>query len=411
MTFSAKSGIIVGLFVLSVVAVSGASISRQAQPTPLELFQRMLPAMRHPRCNNCHGVVDPETGANHGGGRIAADTSDSTHQECDECHSAASEWQIPGSEHFFDGRTDKQICNQVADFVSTFGRSSFITHATNDDQIKQAFLGLAAGARVPGLKSGVTGKVDPPADPPSMTHEQFIQAAKDWVNQGNAACALDGMITWEESVTSADTFSPAPALSTVLSQTGSRIVTVTAVGGQFRADITVKGEVIDSHTLKGGSCTVITIVRNQYSGHTTGPATVTIKDTAFRVSPIGDHRIDITLPPEQTVRTTKTTVQNDCRMGIPAPTDTTETFNWPAWDYTIEGYLADVRATHSIGGCSKTVLLSEVAVTQPANVCNRFKNMGNANEPWLVNHGGVGSYHNGKPIPFQVNVSWNIRRR
>ena len=57
--------------------------------------------------------------------------------------------------------------------------------------------------------------------------------------------------------------------------------------------------------------------------------------------------------------------------------------------------------------------LDEAGETQPMSIapCNRFGHMGNAVEPWLVNHGANNSYHNGACIPFNVNVTWNLKRR
>ena len=43
------------------VGLFSARLARQQAPTPFQLFQRMMPVIRHPRCSNCHGGVDPTT--------------------------------------------------------------------------------------------------------------------------------------------------------------------------------------------------------------------------------------------------------------------------------------------------------------------------------------------------------------
>ena len=412
---------IIAVAAIGAVSVAARNAPRQGQPTPLQLFQRMFPAIRHPRCTNCHGIVDPETGKNHPGGRISSNPSDPTYEACTSCHSDAHEWMIPQPEHFFAGRTDKQICSQVSDFVSTFGQQAFMSkHVRLDDQIVQAFVGVAGGARSPGLKHA-DGTIDPPAEPPPMTHAAFIKAADDWITQGFGACTVEGTIRWEESVSSVDSFQTAPTLTHLATQTGTRTVTITSTAaGRFRADIEVNGVMImesrhRSTNAQGQPCTVITTVRDQYAGTTTGPAIVAIKDTVFRVPsprpPKIDYRIDVTLPPEKTRRTSATNIQDGCGVGLTSPPNEVGTFDWPAWEFTIEGYLDDVSARNAVGGCAKSVKWDEVGQTLSANVCNRFANMGNANEPWLVNHGASGSYHDGTPIPFDVNVTWNLRRR
>ena len=402
---------------LAAVAFSGLSMSEtawQSAPSPMQLFQKMLPAIRHPRCSNCHGVVDPSTGRNHKGGMISTDKADKkNYMSCMDaaCHSDAKEWQLPGEEHFFAGRTDKEICSQVSDFVSTFGQAKFITeHAMKDDQILLAFEGFMGGA-----------SPDTVSHEPPITHAEFIAAARDWVMKGNAACEPEGVIRVEESVTSADRFTIGGAAH-LITQTGTRTVIITSVGGTHRADIAVDGLIIhrsvqNSTTATGQPCQVILTTRTQYSGKTSGAALVSVKDTSFRIPalrpPQTDYRVDITLPAEKTRQTVVHSVQNGCGVILPTLDDDVQTFDWPGWEFTLEGYLEDSRSRVASGGCNKTITMDKVGETLSfiQVPCNRFGNMGNATEPWLVNHGAAGSYHDGSPIAFQTVSTWNLRRR
>ena len=155
----------------------------------------------------------------------------------------AEEWQIPGHEHFFAGRTDREICSQVSDFVSTFGREPFRQeHIRKNDQIVQAFDGWAGGAREPGKKYP-DGTIGPPREQPLMKHEEFIQAGDDWVLQGNAACDPEGTITADEWVTSVDTITKTSTDTLIKTQAGTRTATVSVQGSTATADIVVNGTI------------------------------------------------------------------------------------------------------------------------------------------------------------------------
>jgi hypothetical protein len=405
------------LFAVATIAVSVAARSEpQGSPTPLQLFQRMLPAMRHPRCTNCHGVVDPVTGKNHHGGVVPKGTDCTT-----SCHLAAEEWQIPGSDHFFAGRTDREICSQVSDFVSTFGRDPFRTkHIREDDQILQAFDGYAGGAREPG-KTYADGTVGPPADKPPMSHAEFVKAGDDWILQGNAACDLEGTITEEEWVNSVDTIVNTPQHLHISTQTATRTVVVTATSKGFTADITLDGKITrvstqQSTNAMGLPCTVVATIKKTYTGSTKGPAKVVMKDTAFMipspVPPQTDYRIDVELPKETTRSISSIEYQDGCGLGLKGePTETT-TEDFDEWTFTLEGRVQNAKE-NAVGGCAKTVKQDDVGETQPMSVmpCNRYGHMGNAVEPWLANHGAEVAFHTGAYVPFNVNVTWNLKRR
>ncbi|HEX6315516.1 MAG TPA: hypothetical protein VFZ73_11680 [Gemmatimonadaceae bacterium] len=400
------------LLVGSVFGILAMVVPRQQSgPTPMDLFNRMLPAIRHPRCTNCHGVVDPATGRNHPGGLIVSDRTSKDYMSCMDaaCHSDAHEWQIPGQEHFFAGRTDKEVCSQLAEFVTHFGRTKFIDdHARKDNQIVLAFKGEMGGALS-----------DTIPKPPQMTHDEFIKAASDWVQDGNAACEPEGVIRIEESITSSEHFKIGDA-DQWITQAGTRLVLISSGPGGFRADITVDGEINSRNVQKGTNaagqpCEVILVTRDQYSGRTNGLASVRIKDTVFAnhtPHPTRtDYRLDITLPEEKTRQTTVHSVTNGCGILLPPLDNDAQEYEWPEWTYTIEGSLDDRNSRTASGGCNKTLTQDLVAQDLNATYCNRWANMGNANEAWLLNHGAASRYHDGKPIAFQQVFTWNIRRR
>ncbi len=165
----------------------------------LNLFSSMIPAFSHPRCLNCHGVVDPLTGANHGGGKIDAGpqtgnrgiTTPMGNGSCLECHTAqvtkdnsgreTGPWRLAPAPMSFVDKSAKALCEQVKDFGfpdPTDPRLSmdfFHRHIADDPLIGLGFDGLSGGAA---KKS----------DPPPMNRQQFVALAMRWATQGQHEC-------------------------------------------------------------------------------------------------------------------------------------------------------------------------------------------------------------------------------
>jgi hypothetical protein len=121
----------------------------------------MLPVVRHPRCVNCHGGIDPRTPA-HKGMKEVLDG-----QDCGGCHNDVVHWDLPSPEHSFVGKSDSELCYLFAEFAMKQGHGRFISnHLRGDELVTAAFKGVMAGARSPGVVDPATGQADPPADPP-----------------------------------------------------------------------------------------------------------------------------------------------------------------------------------------------------------------------------------------------------
>lgn len=169
----------------------------------LDLFQSMMPAFSHPRCMNCHGVTDPISGANHGGGKIAVGpqapgkniTTPAGNGVCLDCHTAlvakdpsGSErgpWRIAPAQMSFVGKDTKAICQQVAEFGfpdPALGTEFFQRHVAGDDLIGLAFVG----------RSGDAAKT---SSPPPMGRPQFVQLAMKWATDGRHGCGCTGPTT------------------------------------------------------------------------------------------------------------------------------------------------------------------------------------------------------------------------
>jgi hypothetical protein len=168
-------------------------------------------ATSEPRCVNCHGGVNPYikgTGLDpddpnapfsiveHGGPVIEkkADYGKLIDGECLDCHNdmalkrngSPSTWMTASFAHFFANKDAVTLCRQFK--LATESAEKFLGHATDDNgdnnNVQTAFNGNR------GL-SGVT------PEPPSLTHDAFIQLAKDWIDamggkfQGDELCGCE----------------------------------------------------------------------------------------------------------------------------------------------------------------------------------------------------------------------------
>ena len=390
---------------------------RQGSPTPFELFQKMLPVVRHPRCSNCHGGVDPGNKTQHKGG-------DQAGTDCTQCHddSKAKGWGLPIPEHFFVGKTDEELCGLFADFAMHQGHARFIdNHLQHDELIVAAFKGVMGGARHPGI-AVPPDPPDPPADPPPMNQDAFVQLGRDWVDKGQGACNMLGTITLKESVAAGDTFAIG-GIDTYRDFNGTRTVSINIRNGKYYADIKTDYSLTEIGVQKlvspktGRPCTITHTRKHRQSGTTTGVASVAIKDTIFLADtkpPETDYRIDVTLPPETTQMTETRTVNDACGLGVPfPPSSESQSFTWGRASFVIEGHVEDPNTDGRAGTCERPWKNSDINTRNlelDKNFpCFRFKNMGNSWYLGLMERTLPMSFHDNAPIPFHLVAKWNLK--
>ena len=154
-------------------------------------FEEMTPVIRHPRCINCHGGVNPlvpYAQGGHIGGFI--DTTQIPHSSvqtirkvCEECHVQLPGWDTPGPPMFWVGKSSKEICMQFKRLSND--PADFIGHITNEHGgtqfIEAAFKGERAlddDSKEYGAKYGKPFTVDPPPG----THQDLIRQGTNWAN-------------------------------------------------------------------------------------------------------------------------------------------------------------------------------------------------------------------------------------
>ena len=151
-------------------------------------FDKMWPVLRHPRCVNCHGGVNPYvdegTGKHLTGKIIKGKDLDETLEKCQECHSGLLGWDIPVSSMFFVGKSSRQLCNL---FKKTKGSGDlFVAHIANDNGGVQftatAFKGdRALDEDAKAISETKTGRPFQDEQPP-LTHDKMIELARTWAD-------------------------------------------------------------------------------------------------------------------------------------------------------------------------------------------------------------------------------------
>jgi hypothetical protein len=204
---------------LPVSARTIATSSAKCELTPAQeidavaKFDRIWPVLRHPRCMNCHGGVNPfvdESRGKHLGGKIARGrTPEEKIENCQECHSGLPGWEIPLDIFFFYGKSSRQLCNLFK--KSQRSGELFVNHIANDNGLVQFTATAFKGDRAldEGAKAISEAKTGRPFqnDPPPIPHDKMIELTRDWtdvVGQGwlvpDCGCKLHGS-TWTGTIT------------------------------------------------------------------------------------------------------------------------------------------------------------------------------------------------------------------
>lgn len=164
-----------------------------------------MPVFESPRCTNCHGGVDPVSGVNHEPGPVTDSTrlsnGDMGFDEqavCQECHTAGTpSWRIAPKAMSFVGKDTPTLCRQMQRSVglgngNADAADAFVNHLASDGLIGVGFVG-----------QGGIGEDSPFAtitpEPPPMSRDEMVAAARSWVDEGRAKCGANG---WNGTITS-----------------------------------------------------------------------------------------------------------------------------------------------------------------------------------------------------------------
>lgn len=171
-----------------VSSTAACPLTPEEEQKAVEKFDEMWPVLRHPRCLNCHGAVNPfvePARGHHGGGKIdRPEDARAALDKCEECHYVRN-WDTPHSIFFFTGRSARQLCMQFKE--SERDPTMFVKHLYNDRGgtpfIETAFKG-DRGLNDLGQDMVTDANPGRPFQPekPPMTHGELVQIGSDWAN-------------------------------------------------------------------------------------------------------------------------------------------------------------------------------------------------------------------------------------
>ena len=164
------------------------SIEIQNLETTTEAYNTMMQVITHKRCVNCHPSGDrPRQGEDshlhYFGVQRGEDNHGLAGYKCGTCHGnennnysgvpGAPHWELAPIEFAWEGKTNKQIAEQMMDSRSNGGRShaDIMHHLTEDALVLWAF--------EPGVDAEGNEREKPP-----VSKEDYIDAVKNWIAAG-----------------------------------------------------------------------------------------------------------------------------------------------------------------------------------------------------------------------------------
>ncbi len=152
----------------------------------VEKFDEMWPVLHHPRCLNCHGGVRPRLPVNQGNHRLGGQvTGINQIEKCQECHDGLPGWDTAPEGFFFTGKSARDLCMQFKRFEGS--PTAFVKHIYNDKGGTAFTVTAFKGDRALNeMAQDLVTEAHPDhpfqAEPPPMSHGEFVQIGSDWAN-------------------------------------------------------------------------------------------------------------------------------------------------------------------------------------------------------------------------------------
>lgn len=384
---------------------------------PIDLFKEIYPVFSHPRCVNCHGVVETVpgsirelTGRGHGGGAVRR-PPDALPDECGDCHNEPEvliqAWQFTAPPHMsFVGKDLEQMCAMQSDEVRSFdgaagshagtASGSYMHHLTTDPLIEAGFAGRAGG------------RIDPP-QPPPMKKADFLAAAQKWVDAGVGCGRLTGTIKQVESFEANYAYPfPPNGGETSVAETAKREVTINRYSdGTAVATVSMSGHgsIRIRYTQDGCKMTITNLT--DWLGTSSNPMDL---DHLEIKRDGGSYEISFAIPKEKTQQTISGTGVNTC--GAPTMSSGPETdpeLTWSPWIFAIRcppNFTPDAENTIDcdVDTSKNPPVLSGKMVRTVLGASDAAER-----QSWL-NESPVGTSRadDGTPIRVKVETTWNL---
>jgi hypothetical protein len=377
-----------------------------------ELFEKIFPVFAHPRCANCHGIVeelDGKVGTASPASHPAEPGLDpQPDEDCGMCHNEpedvrAAGWDLAPLHFRWAGKVEEQLCVMQATEVrkrnaraggrSRGSKGSYLFHLTNDPFITQAFTGTAGGARDP----------EPPLPTPPMDREQFLAAATAWVDAG-APCRSTGVISQIETFAAHYKHTGPAGDDVTVTASANRHVDVTRYAdGTATAAVSGGGEETTISVLNVDGCAFTTRTTNRWRIENGQNDPASPRQIAARVTTkIADGWYEVTafVPADRTIGTGVVAQTNTC--GVPLINESlgTTDLTWEPWEITI-------RCRTDVEDGEMFCLPREPQEFSMASGILKRTIVGFTHEPaWLsVSPAGIGR-NDGTSLPIQSTTSW-----
>jgi hypothetical protein len=337
------------------LAAAAALVAKSAMSAdPIALFTEMVPVFTHDRCANCHGGVDPhaESGPledTHDGGIIPQGgtcTESSCHTQA---HGAepAHAWRTAAPHHSFGGKSARELCDMQSPIAQRMRPPEDYYHHLNSDLlIDLAFVGQSGGANP-----------SPQPSPPPMRKNDFLKAARAWLDAGAGCGGWVGTITRVEKFGASYSYPLAgmpPPSSVTVTENAERTLTLDRRDGISTVTVNQGGRSkltqVMHTTGENGPCEITIVSMSTWTGRAAAqpvgvpvvrpspgasPGVVGRGGFDAQINPDGSYVISFTTPEERT--TTAETGNSTTNCGPLPPmnsSDTTELV-WDPRHFTI----------------------------------------------------------------------------
>ena len=381
---------------------------------PIDLFKELYPVFSHPRCVNCHGVVETSptnirelTGRGHGGGVIRLVRND----ECKDCHNVPeileTAWRFTAPPHMsFVGKDLEQMCALQSQEVDAFDGAvgshspavdgSYMHHLINDQLIEAGFVGKAGGQISP-------------AQPPPLSKGRFLELAQKWVDAGAGCGRLTGTITqtekFEDSYSGPAILGPGTMTYFV---TGSRTLTINRYSdGTVSAIVSMGGRNKRANAYSADGCDVTMANGTNWQGTTSNPVKVNRLDITRNG---GAYEIAFTLDAEKTQATETGTMSATCPMPETNDVHVAPELTWSPWKFTIRCPANFTRDDENTIDCDTNT--STNPPTLSGKVVRTVRGPSDARErqSWLnLSPIGTGRGDGRGSIEVRVETTWNLK--
>ena len=324
MRIRAVAGLTLFAAAMTIVAQSAFSAG------PIALFTKMVPVFTHDRCANCHGGVDPhaESGPladTHDGGIIPLNgtcADSGCHTQTDDSD-PKHRWQTAAPHHSFGGKSAKELCDMQSPIAQRMRPPEDYYHHLNSDLlIDLAFVGRSGGANP-----------SPQPSPPPMRKQEFLDAAREWLNAGAGCGGWVGTINREEKFGASYTYPPyglPPPNSITVTENAQRILKLERRDGVATVTINQGGRSKLTQEIyttgENGPCKITTTSLSTWtgrgpaqpvglppgSGPSGPPGVVAQGGMDVQINPDGSYVIYFTTPEERTTTDESGDVVTDC---------------------------------------------------------------------------------------------------